>query len=231
MVRAIRQALRAGPRLGAAFRPTLGVKTGANDIFLRDAARADELPRSCRVPAVQGRDVAPFAVRPGAWLLAAAGQRRHAAAAGPARRGGVSRPVRGAAGPPRRRARRERLGPVPHGDAAQSVPGDLARHRAAPRGRRAVPRRARRPGPGQHLLRRGRRRTSTRRTGWPRGSTAPRSATSPRRSPNAPAAARSVSAPAWSVRFRCRPAAPPPTSAASPRSPKPRRTRRGMGSR
>jgi hypothetical protein len=71
MVRAIRQALRAGPRLGAAFRPTLGVKTGANDIFLRDAARADELPRGCRVPAVQGRDVAPFAVRPGAWLLAA----------------------------------------------------------------------------------------------------------------------------------------------------------------
>ena len=71
MVRAIRQALRAGPRLGAAFRPTLGVKTGANDVFLRDAARADELPRSCRVSAVQGRDVAPFAVRPGAWLLAA----------------------------------------------------------------------------------------------------------------------------------------------------------------
>ena len=71
MVRAIRQALRAGPRLGAAVRPTLGVKTGANDVFLRDAARADELPHSCRVPAVQGRDIAPFAVRPGAWLLAA----------------------------------------------------------------------------------------------------------------------------------------------------------------
>jgi hypothetical protein len=71
MVRAIRQTLRAGPRLGAAFRPTLGVKTGANDVFLRDASRADELPRSCRVPAVQGRDVGPFAVRPGAWLLAA----------------------------------------------------------------------------------------------------------------------------------------------------------------
>ena len=71
MVRAIRQALRAGPRLGAAFRPTLGVKTGANDVFLRDTARADELPRSCRVRAVQGRDIEPFAIHPGAWLLAA----------------------------------------------------------------------------------------------------------------------------------------------------------------
>ena len=71
IVRAIRQALRAGPRLGAAFHPTLGVKTGANDIFLRDTSRADELPRSCRVPAVQGRDIAPFAVHPGAFLLAA----------------------------------------------------------------------------------------------------------------------------------------------------------------
>ena len=71
MVRAIRLALRAGPRLGAAFRPALGIKTGANDVFLRDSHHADELPRSCRVPAVQGRDVAPFAVRPGAWVLAA----------------------------------------------------------------------------------------------------------------------------------------------------------------
>jgi hypothetical protein len=71
MVRAIRQTLRAGPRLGSAFRPTLGVKTGANEVFLRDDARRDELPPSCRVAAVQGRDVAPFAVRPGAWLLAA----------------------------------------------------------------------------------------------------------------------------------------------------------------
>ncbi len=71
MVRAVRLALRAGPRLGSAFRPTLGVKTGANDVFLRDAARADELPRSCRVPAVLGRDIAPFAVHPSARLLAA----------------------------------------------------------------------------------------------------------------------------------------------------------------
>jgi Eco57I restriction-modification methylase len=71
MVRAVRQALRAGPRLGASFRPTLGVKTGANDVFLRDAARADELPRACRAPAVQGRDVAPFRVRPSGVLLAA----------------------------------------------------------------------------------------------------------------------------------------------------------------
>jgi hypothetical protein len=71
MVRAVRQALRAGARLGAAFRPTLGVKTGANDVFLRDAARADELPSSCRVRAVQGRDISPFAIRPSAMLLAA----------------------------------------------------------------------------------------------------------------------------------------------------------------
>jgi hypothetical protein len=71
MVRAIRHALRAGPRLGASFRPTLGVKTGANDVFLRDASHADELPRSCRVPAIQGRDIAPFVIRPGACLLAA----------------------------------------------------------------------------------------------------------------------------------------------------------------
>jgi hypothetical protein len=71
IVRAIRQALRAGPRLGAAFRPTLGVKTGANEIFLRERALADDLPRSCRLPAVLGRDISPFDVRPSGWLLAA----------------------------------------------------------------------------------------------------------------------------------------------------------------
>jgi hypothetical protein len=71
VVRAIRQVLRAGPRLGALMRPLLGVKTGANDIFLRDQEHADELPRSCRVPAILGRDITPFAARPSRWLLAA----------------------------------------------------------------------------------------------------------------------------------------------------------------
>ena len=71
VVRAIRQVLRAGPRLGAVFRPTLGVKTGANEVFLRPQARADELPAACRRPAVLGRDVAPFAVHPSRVLLAA----------------------------------------------------------------------------------------------------------------------------------------------------------------
>ncbi len=71
IVRAIRLVLRAGPRLGAAFKPVLGVKTGANEIFLRGERRRDELPASCRCPAVLGRDVAPFVVTPSAWLLAA----------------------------------------------------------------------------------------------------------------------------------------------------------------
>jgi hypothetical protein len=71
VVRAIRQVLRAGPRLGATYRPTLGVKTGANDVFLRAAARGDELPRACRRLAVLGRDVSPFILRPGHVLLAA----------------------------------------------------------------------------------------------------------------------------------------------------------------
>jgi hypothetical protein len=71
LVRAIREVLRAGPRLGGAFRPSLGVKTGANEIFVRDATHRDELPASCRAPAILGRDVAPFTVTPSAWLLAA----------------------------------------------------------------------------------------------------------------------------------------------------------------
>ncbi len=71
VVRVVRRVLRAGPRLGTAFRPTLGVKTGANAIFLRDGPAGGELPASCRRPAVLGRDVGPFALRPGAWLLAA----------------------------------------------------------------------------------------------------------------------------------------------------------------
>ena len=75
VVRAIRQVLRAGPRLGAAYRPTLGVKTGANDIFLRPEARADEIPTSCRRRAVLGRDVSPFVLRPSHVLLAAMDRR------------------------------------------------------------------------------------------------------------------------------------------------------------
>jgi len=75
VVRAIRQVLRAGPRLGAVYRPTLGVKTGANDIFLRPEARADELPQSCRRRAVLGRDVSPFILRPSHFLLAAVDRR------------------------------------------------------------------------------------------------------------------------------------------------------------
>jgi len=71
VVRAVRQVLRAGPRLGAVFRPTLGVKTGANEIFLRALSRADELPRACRRPAVLGRDVEPFAAHASHVLLAA----------------------------------------------------------------------------------------------------------------------------------------------------------------
>ncbi|HTT67634.1 MAG TPA: N-6 DNA methylase [Gemmatimonadales bacterium] len=71
VTRAVRQALGAGPRLGACFRPLLGVKTGANEVFLRSLPRADELPRSCRRLAVLGRDVSPFAAHPSHWVLAA----------------------------------------------------------------------------------------------------------------------------------------------------------------
>ena len=71
LARAVRAALGAGPRLGAVFRPALGVKTGANEIFLRPLDRAGELPPSCRHQAVLGRDVSPFAVHPSHWLLAA----------------------------------------------------------------------------------------------------------------------------------------------------------------
>ncbi len=70
-MRAVRQALASGPRLASRFRPRLGVKTGANDVFVRDLDRAHELPASCRVPAVLGRDIAPFGVRPSAVVLAA----------------------------------------------------------------------------------------------------------------------------------------------------------------
>jgi hypothetical protein len=70
-VRLIRTALRAGPRLGAHFRPRLGVKTGANEVFVRPLARADELPASCRAPAILGRDISPFRIEPSAVILAA----------------------------------------------------------------------------------------------------------------------------------------------------------------
>jgi hypothetical protein len=71
LVRAVRQALRAGPRLASRFRPRLGVKTGANAIFVRPRAREAELPHSARAFAVLGRDIAPFRVRASAVVLAA----------------------------------------------------------------------------------------------------------------------------------------------------------------
>ena len=67
---ATRHALRAGPRLDERFRPRLGVKTGANEVFVREASRAHELPSAFRVPAVQGRDIEPYRIRPGAVLMA-----------------------------------------------------------------------------------------------------------------------------------------------------------------
>jgi len=75
MVRAVRAALRAGPRFASRFRPQLGVKTGANDVFVRDLAHAGELPEKHRVPAVLGRDVAPFRLAPSCVLLAALDER------------------------------------------------------------------------------------------------------------------------------------------------------------
>lgn len=68
---AVRDALAAGPRLGSHFRPKLGVKTGANAVFLRRLAQADELPAAHRRPAIQGRDISPFRAEPTAVLLAA----------------------------------------------------------------------------------------------------------------------------------------------------------------
>src|SRR5205085_4086401 len=48
-----------------------GVKTGANDVFLRELARADELPADYRAPAVLGRDIAPFTMTASSVILAA----------------------------------------------------------------------------------------------------------------------------------------------------------------
>jgi hypothetical protein len=67
----VRRVLEAGPRLASLFRPRLGVKTGANEVFVRDAGHADELPATCRVEAIQGRDIRPFTIAPSACLLAA----------------------------------------------------------------------------------------------------------------------------------------------------------------
>jgi hypothetical protein len=75
LVQALRSAVRCGPSLHSRFRPALGVKTGANDIFVRPLERASELPASCRIPAVLGRDIRPFTLAPSAALLAAVDQR------------------------------------------------------------------------------------------------------------------------------------------------------------
>ena len=71
LMQAVRTALRAGPPFRARFRPCLGVKTGANEVFVRPFAESDALPLSHRAPALLGRDVAPFQLRPSAALLAA----------------------------------------------------------------------------------------------------------------------------------------------------------------
>ena len=71
MSRVLRRVLRAGPHFSSLFRPRLGVKTGANDIFLRNLDSGGELPACCRAAAIQGRDIRPFLVQPSAWLLAA----------------------------------------------------------------------------------------------------------------------------------------------------------------
>lgn len=75
LVRALRRGLAAGPCLRERFRPTLGVKTGANEVFLRPRDQADTLPASCRAAALMGRDVAPFRAEPSAVLLAAIDER------------------------------------------------------------------------------------------------------------------------------------------------------------
>lgn len=71
LIAALRRAVAAGPALRERFRPSLGVKTGANEVFLRPAEKAEELPRGCRVPAILGRDVAPFRIAPSGALLCA----------------------------------------------------------------------------------------------------------------------------------------------------------------
>ncbi len=75
LVHALRDAFASGPPLHSRFRPTLGVKTGANEVFVRRLPHADDLPASCRCPAVLGRDLAPFALAPSAAVLAALDER------------------------------------------------------------------------------------------------------------------------------------------------------------
>jgi hypothetical protein len=70
LVQAVRSALQAAPPLRSRFRPCLGVKTGANDVFLRPLSRAAELPITHRAPALLGRDVAPFRLEPSFVVLA-----------------------------------------------------------------------------------------------------------------------------------------------------------------
>ena len=71
LARAVRAALDAGPRLRSVYRPSLGVKTGANEVFVRSVARPDGLPDQLRAAALLGRDVAPFSLHPSAVVLAA----------------------------------------------------------------------------------------------------------------------------------------------------------------
>jgi hypothetical protein len=59
------------PRLSEQITPQLGVKTGANAVFLDPP---EELQPWCR-PAIRGRDIRPFAARPGALLLWPADER------------------------------------------------------------------------------------------------------------------------------------------------------------
>ena len=75
LARAVRAALKAGPRLSSVYRPTLGVKTGANEVFVRPSGQTDGLPEELRCPALLGRDVSPFSLRPSAVVLAALDER------------------------------------------------------------------------------------------------------------------------------------------------------------
>jgi hypothetical protein len=71
MTDVVRRVLASGPALASRFRPRLGIKTGANDVFVRSCERADELPATHRSPAIHGQDIRPFTVTPSAVMLAA----------------------------------------------------------------------------------------------------------------------------------------------------------------
>jgi hypothetical protein len=83
LVHAVRSALASGPALRDRFRPTLGVKTGANEVFVRRLGAAHDLPDSCRAPALLGRDLEPFALAPSAVMLAAVDEQGHPLASVP----------------------------------------------------------------------------------------------------------------------------------------------------